>query len=321
MEYEQAYRYLIPRLEQELPVHLTYHNAQHTKEVLQAARDLCKAENVNEHQQELLLTAVLFHDAGFIKSHIDHEEVSCKMATEALPNFGYSHKEIEVICDLIMATRLPHKPATLLQNIICDADLHYLGTSHYFTLADKLYHEYKHQGLVRDREDWHKKQITFLEEHKFYTRSAIKEFGSIKKQNLQLLSAGRKPAKENDHTVVHAISDWTLILLGTIAAGFGLNGFLVPNHFFDGGISGIALLVKGLYDFDLSLLIILLNLPIVIISYFGTGKSFAIKMTVAILLLAVCLHFIPEHAATKDKLLVAVFGGFFIGLGSGLAIR
>jgi uncharacterized membrane-anchored protein YitT (DUF2179 family) len=110
-------------------------------------------------------------------------------------------------------------------------------------------------------------------------------------------------------------------VLGAISASYGLSGYLVPNGFFDGGVSGIALLLHEIYHFDLSLLIILLNLPIIILSYFGTGKGFAIKTVVAIALLSICLYFIPYPVATTDHILVAVFGGFFIGLGSGLAIR
>jgi uncharacterized membrane-anchored protein YitT (DUF2179 family)/predicted metal-dependent HD superfamily phosphohydrolase len=320
MKYEQAYRFLIPKLEQELSVDLTYHSAQHTKDVLMAAERLCLAENIVENEKELLLTAALFHDAGFLESYKGHEEQSCKIAKETLQGFSYNNEEIDIICDLIMTTKLPHKPTTLLQKIICDADLHYLGTRHYFAIANKLYHEYKQHGLVKDKEDWHKKQIAFLEEHAFFTRTASKEYGSIKKENLQLLTVKRS-RKKHKNKLLSRIGDWILIALGAVIASFGLNGFLVPNNFFDGGVSGIALLLREIYHFDLSLLIILLNLPIIILSYFNTGKSFAIKTVVAIVLLGVCLYFIPYPVATRDHLLVAVFGGFFIGLGSGLAIR
>lgn len=321
MEYEQAYRFLISKLEQELPVYLTYHTAQHTKDALKVAEHLCDEENITGNEKDLLLTAVLFHDAGLTKSYKDYEERSCDMAREVLPGFNYSKEEIDAVCDLIKATKWPQKPANLLQQVMCDADLYYLGTSHYFASSDRLYHELQHQGLVRDREDWHKKQIAFLVEHQFGTSTAIKEYQSLKKQNLQLLTARRTPAKEHEHKRLGIISDWTLIIIGALIASYGLEAYLVPNDFLDGGISGIALLLRRMSDFDLSLLIIVLNLPIIIVSYFGTGKSFAIKTIVAIVLLGIFLHYIPYEVATGDKLLVSVFGGFFIGLGSGLAIR
>src|SRR5207237_4671668 len=106
MNYEEAYRFLIPKLEQELPPYLTYYNAQQTKDVVQAVEHLCNTESVTAREKKLLLSAALFHDAGFIKTYNGHEEQSCEMAREMLPNFNYSKEDIDVICDLIMATRL-----------------------------------------------------------------------------------------------------------------------------------------------------------------------------------------------------------------------
>jgi len=292
MQYEQAYHFLISKLEHELPAYLTYHNFQHTKDMLPVAEQLCKMENVTGDVKELLLTAVLLHDAGFIRSYKDHEEQSCEIARETLPAFDYNKEEIDTICALIIATKSPLNPTTLLQKIICDADLHYLGTSHYFANANKLYNEYKHHGLASDRNDWHKRQIEFLEKHKYFTRSAINEFGSLKKKNLQLLTTKRKSLKKHESKLLGTVGDWILIVLGALTASYGLKAFLVPNGFFDGGVSGVALLLNKIFQLDLSLLIILINLPIIILSYFGTGKSFALKTIVAIILLGVFLHFI-----------------------------
>ena len=321
MQYEQAYRFLIVKLEQELPVHLTYHNAKHTKDVIEVAKHLCETEKINREQKELLLTAALFHDAGFLKSHNNHEEHSCAMAREILPQFEYESVQIDTVCDLILATKLPQQPTSLLQSVICDSDLCYLGTSHYFASADKLFHEYKHLGMVRDREDWHDKQIAFLGAHKFNTTSAIKEYTSLKKQNLQLLNARRTPDKEHEPKIISVVSDWLMIALGAVTASFGIKGFLEPNMVYDGGVTGISLIVNKLFGIDLSLLIILLNLPILLVNFFGSFKSLVLKTSVGILLLGVCLYFFPHISVTHDKLLVAVFGGFFLGLGSGLAMR
>ncbi|MEO6452482.1 MAG: YitT family protein [Ginsengibacter sp.] len=320
MKYEQVYKFLMPKLESELPAYLTYHNSQHTKDVLEAVEHLSKAEHITGHEKELLLTAALFHDAGFIKKYTAHEEESCTMAREVLPAFNFNKEDIDTICGLIMTTKLNEKPNTLLQKIINDADLHYMGTSNYFIIANNLYNEYQHQGLVTDQRDWHNKQITFFQEHVYYTGSAIKKYGSLKKKNLELLSK-RRPSEKHENKIPGKIGDWTLIGLGALAASYGLKGFLVPNGFFDGGVSGIALLLYEIYHLDLSLLIILLNLPIIVLSYFGTGKGFALKSIAGIIILGACLHFITFPVATSDKVLVAVFGGFFIGLGSGLAIR
>jgi len=111
------------------------------------------------------------------------------------------------------------------------------------------------------------------------------------------------------------------IFLGIIAAGFGLNGFLLPNKFIDGGVTGVSLLLTELTQLPFSVLIILINIPFIFLSYFTLGKSFAIKTLLAIIGLALCVAIIHFPIITNDKLLVAVFGGIFLGAGIGLTIR
>jgi uncharacterized membrane-anchored protein YitT (DUF2179 family) len=121
--------------------------------------------------------------------------------------------------------------------------------------------------------------------------------------------------------IERGIKDTIFILLGVAAAGFGLKGFLLPNRFLDGGVMGISLLVNILSGVDLSLLVVLINLPFVVIGYMQISKKFAFKTLIAISLLAVTLAFVEFPIITSDKLLIAVFGGFFLGLGIGLSIR
>lgn len=104
-------------------------------------------------------------------------------------------------------------------------------------------------------------------------------------------------------------------------ASIGLKGFLLPNNFLDGGAMGMSLLLKILTNLDLSLLIILVNLPFIILGAKQISLSFSIKSSLAILLLAVLVHFISIPSITDDKLLIAIFGGFFLGAGIGLSIR
>jgi len=118
-----------------------------------------------------------------------------------------------------------------------------------------------------------------------------------------------------------AVKDTLFILLGVASAGFGLKGFLLPNRFLDGGVMGISLLVNVLSGIDLSLLVVLINLPFVVIGYTQISKKFALKTLVAISLLSLTLAFIEFPIITSDKLLIAVFGGFFLGAGIGLSIR
>lgn len=114
---------------------------------------------------------------------------------------------------------------------------------------------------------------------------------------------------------------YLLIVLGILSAGMGLKGYLLSSHFIDGGVTGISMLLNNIFEWPLYILIPLINLPFIILGYFQMGLRFAIKSTIAILGLAVCLAMVPYPDVTPDKLLTALFGGFFIGLGIGLAIR
>ena len=121
--------------------------------------------------------------------------------------------------------------------------------------------------------------------------------------------------------ITHIIRDTIFISIGIISAGFGLKGFLLPNSFIDGGVSGISLLTAEITGVSLSILIVVINLPFLILGFSQIGKQFALKSIIAIIGLALVVHFIPYPVITTDKLLVAVFGGFFLGAGIGLAIR
>jgi uncharacterized membrane-anchored protein YitT (DUF2179 family) len=127
--------------------------------------------------------------------------------------------------------------------------------------------------------------------------------------------------KNIEVSISHSISDFIFILIGVFSAGFGLKGFLLPNSFIDGGAMGISLLVSEITGYSLSILIIIVNLPFIILGYSNLGGQFALKSVLAIVALALTVHFIPYPLITSDKLLIAVFGGFFLGAGIGLAIR
>lgn len=117
------------------------------------------------------------------------------------------------------------------------------------------------------------------------------------------------------------IRSYILIILGILSAGMGIKGYLLSSHFIDGGVTGISMLLDYIFDWPLALLIPAINLPFVVLAYFQLGLKFAVKTIIAIIGLSLCLAFFPYPDVTPDKLLTAVFGGFFIGLGIGLAIR
>ena len=112
-----------------------------------------------------------------------------------------------------------------------------------------------------------------------------------------------------------------LIVIGIFSAGLGLKGFLMSSHFIDGGVTGVSMLLANVMGWPLSILILVINLPFILLAYKQIGLAFAVKSTIAIAGLSACLAFVHYPDVTPDKLLTAVFGGFFIGAGIGLAIR
>lgn len=120
---------------------------------------------------------------------------------------------------------------------------------------------------------------------------------------------------------IHGALDILLIVVGIFSAGLGLKGFLMSSHFIDGGVTGVSMLLANVLGWPLSILILVINLPFIALGYRQIGKAFAIKSTLAIGGLALVLAFVKYPYVTPDKLLTAVFGGFFIGAGIGLAIR
>jgi uncharacterized membrane-anchored protein YitT (DUF2179 family) len=119
----------------------------------------------------------------------------------------------------------------------------------------------------------------------------------------------------------HFLRDTFLIVLAITSAGFGLKGFLIPNSFIDGGVTGISLLTEQVTGISLSLLLVIINFPFLLLGYSQISKAFSIKSVLAIIGLALIVFLVPYPVVTTDKLLIAIFGGFFLGLGIGLSIR
>jgi uncharacterized membrane-anchored protein YitT (DUF2179 family) len=143
--------------------------------------------------------------------------------------------------------------------------------------------------------------------------------GSPKKDYSRLEMA--RGFRELKITVIRSIKDFILITIGIFSAAFGFKGFLLTNHFIDGGATGISLLISALTSVPLYLLILIINIPFIILGYNVIGRVFAIKTALAISGLALCLATVQFPDVTKDNLLVAVFGGFFLGAGIGLSVR
>jgi len=161
--------------------------------------------------------------------------------------------------------------------------------------------------------------------HSFWSKIIIKTTLKNKQKNNggKLLSSFQlaKGYREFLLLVRRYVKDFILISVGVFSASFGLKGFLLSNQFIDGGATGISLLISALTDIPLYLLIIGINIPFIILAYQVVGKQFAFKTALAITALSIILATVTFPNVTNDKLLVAVFGGFFLGAGIGFAIR
>jgi len=163
---------ILDRLERELPEFLFYHNVKHTVDVVTEVELIGWAEGCSDEEILLLKTAALFHDAGHAVSYDDHEYQGTLLAQEMLPAYGYSDEQIERICGVIMSTKLPPRPSNILEQIICDADLDYLGRSDFIPVSNTLFEELKAQDKITNLNDWNKMQVKFISGHQYFTATA-----------------------------------------------------------------------------------------------------------------------------------------------------
>ena len=178
-------KFILQYLKEQLPDNLTYHGIHHTLDVLDAALKIAASENLSEEDIKLLRIAILYHDAGFTAKYKNHEDKGCEMVRKNLPAFGYSDKEIEIVCGMIAATKIPQNPHTLLEKIICDADLDYLGRNDFYKISNTLFEEMKIYGHIHDEKEWNKIQKKFLGKHQYYTEFGKKNREHKKQQYLQ----------------------------------------------------------------------------------------------------------------------------------------
>jgi hypothetical protein len=172
-------------LEKHLSKDLLYHSIDHTKDVVTAVERIALLENVTDEGLFLLKSAATYHDAGFIEQYDKNEPIGVRLAGEILPKYGYTKKHIEIIKNLINVTAIPHKPKTHLEEIICDADLDYLGRDDFHQISDKLCQELKEHGKIANNKEWDLIQVTFLSSHKYFTKTAKKTRKKKKEANLQ----------------------------------------------------------------------------------------------------------------------------------------
>lgn len=193
MKLAETEQFIISVLATQLSPTLYYHGLHHVLDVVEAADRIARSECITDSESlDLIKTAALFHDVGFLTTYKRHEEAGCEYVRRLLPEFGYEPDQISAICGMIMATQIPQSPQTRLEEVLCDADLDYLGRNDFEPIAQSLFRELKARELVTDEQAWNRIQVSFLESHHYWTATAIATRQVGKVQHLDVLKMAVK---------------------------------------------------------------------------------------------------------------------------------
>ena len=187
MNPQAAQEHIHHRLRTELDPAYAYHSLAHTEDVVAATREIAELEGVSKHETDLLVTAAWYHDCGFIIGSQDHEISGCEIVRTTLPTFDFTESDIEAICGMIMATKIPQSPTNRLEEILADADLDYLGRNDFGEIGDRLFTELSNYHILSDRLTWDRIQISFLQKHTYFTETNIERRRPRKLQHLHEL--------------------------------------------------------------------------------------------------------------------------------------
>lgn len=166
----ETYDYCINLLEKSRCKSFPFHSVQHTKDVYEYVKTIADYEEIYGSDLEPILIAALFHDTGMAKIYVNHEDQSAVYALEFLKKHDYPEDKIEIVIGCIMATKMPQKPKTFAEQIICDADLYHLGIESYIFRNERLRVEWKQFfNLEYSDEEWYSINVEFLENQKFHT--------------------------------------------------------------------------------------------------------------------------------------------------------
>jgi predicted metal-dependent HD superfamily phosphohydrolase len=196
INYRRAEENIIQRLKNRLPQNLFYHSVEHTHDVCRAAERIALAEGIKGEDLFLVKTAALYHDVGYIRKYHDNEVIAVEMAKESLPKYGFTVEQINKISNLILATRVPQKPMNHLEEILCDADLDYLGRDDFPEISENLKREFLHRGQIEEEREWDEIQISFITRHKYFTRTSQKLRRAKKMENLAMV---KRRYQENNY--------------------------------------------------------------------------------------------------------------------------
>lgn len=161
---------IIDRMRSDLDQRYTYHTVEHTLDVIKCCEDICDSEGMSGSNKLILQISALFHDTGFLLSRNHHEERSVDIFTQARANFTLDNEHIKEIENCIRATRVPQEPQSHLEQIICDADLDYLGRTDFWMISDSLYKEMTYCAEISGSQAWKELQVRFMKAHRFHTK-------------------------------------------------------------------------------------------------------------------------------------------------------
>ncbi|MDD2635317.1 MAG: HD domain-containing protein, partial [Bacteroidales bacterium] len=181
IKFKKIQEEIMDQLQHNLPTNLYYHNIKHTINVLYNVEDIAREEGVDEEEMLLLKCAALFHDAGFMVSYDDNEEIGAKMAAQTLRKYKFTDEQIDTVKRLIMATKMPPKPKDNLEKMMCDADLDYLGRPDFIPISQNLFRELFERGKIDTIEQWNRMQYKFIINHNYFTETARKNRDAGKK--------------------------------------------------------------------------------------------------------------------------------------------
>jgi hypothetical protein len=168
----------------DLDTRLSYHNIHHTLDVVEQAERIAVNENIRDERELFLLkVAALYHDSGFLKLYEGHEEESCAIFQQDAEQYDLSREEKELICDLIMVTKISRDPQTKLEKILRDADLDYLGRPDFDKISNRLKEELLSFNLIENEHEWDARQLAFLKKHHYHTKTSLALREPVKQKN------------------------------------------------------------------------------------------------------------------------------------------
>ncbi|SCW37574.1 hypothetical protein [Mucilaginibacter sp. NFR10] len=180
--------YVTSLMEENLPATMYFHNLEHTQRVINAAIEIAGHNKLKRQELTILTVAAWFHDTGYLYHYKGHEDTSMVIAGTFLMQHHYNNDFIQQVWDCIEATKVPQSPQNLIQQIICDADMHHLASVNYLDFAHDLKQEWEvHLDKQYSDKEWHTLNLSLLQQHQYFTEYGKTVLQAMKKKNIELM--------------------------------------------------------------------------------------------------------------------------------------